>query len=121
MTNLTPAEAKAILAKPKRAKFGNRKTVVNGVVFDSAAEARRWADLGLLERAGHITDLQRQVTFPLYHGDWLLAHIRPDFVYRRDGKRVVEDVKSRATKTPLWLLKSQIFEIQYGQEIEIVE
>ena len=32
----------------RRSKYGNRKTVVDGVKFDSQAEARRWQELQML-------------------------------------------------------------------------
>lgn len=41
------------------------RTGPDGVVFDSKAEMKRYAELKLLERAGEITDLRRQVKFPL--------------------------------------------------------
>ena len=102
-------------------KYGARKTVVDGVTFDSAGEARRWANLKLLQAAGIIRCLRRQVRVPLYVGDWIVAHLVIDFAYQRDGKNVWEDFKSPATKTPLWLLKAELFRIQFGQPIEVVE
>ena len=47
-------------------KYGNVKTVTSdGIKHDSIKEANRWCELKLLERAGKITDLQRQVPFEL--------------------------------------------------------
>ena len=83
-------------------KFGNRHTVVDGVNFDSQKEAIRWCELKLLEKAGEIHGLDRQVRFVLaesvkYKGD---ARAKPairyyaDFAYiKKDGTAVVEDVK----------------------------
>lgn len=102
-------------------KFGARKTLRDGVTFDSAGEARRWDQLRLLQAAGIIRHLRRQVRVPLYVGDWLIAHLVLDFAYHRDGKPVWEDFKSPATKTPLWRLKAELFRIQFGQAIEVVE
>lgn len=42
-----------------------QRTSSDGIVFDSASEMRRWEELRLLERARKITDLARQVPFPL--------------------------------------------------------
>jgi hypothetical protein len=47
----------------KRAPAAER--TVDGFVFDSKSEAKRWAELRLLERAGGIMNLTRQVAFPL--------------------------------------------------------
>ena len=46
-------------------KYGNRKVNINGDVFDSRKEYRRWQELKLLERSGKITDLRRQVKYVL--------------------------------------------------------
>ena len=46
-------------------KYYNQKTTINGIVFDSRKEARRWTELTLLLKAGQIKDLQRQVKFVL--------------------------------------------------------
>lgn len=42
-------------------KYGAKKIVVNGEAFDSRMEARRWRELRIIQRAGEIDGLQRQV------------------------------------------------------------
>lgn len=42
-----------------------RRTSPDGIVFDSLGELKRWEELRLLERAGKIRELRRQVRFPL--------------------------------------------------------
>lgn len=85
-------------------KYGNQKTVIDDITFASKAEAKRYSVLKLLERAGQITDLQRQVKFELAPPVRLGGRGRPalryfaDFVYLQDGQRVVEDVKGKATE-----------------------
>lgn len=50
----------------KRQKYGNIKTrTADGIDHDSRKEARRWNELLLLERAGMISDLRRQVKYVL--------------------------------------------------------
>ena len=46
-------------------KYYNRKVKRDGMVFDSKREADRWTELKLLEKAGEISNLQRQVKFEL--------------------------------------------------------
>ena len=46
-------------------KYGASKVTVDGVTFDSKKEARRWQELKILEKAGKITNLRRQVKFVL--------------------------------------------------------
>ena len=84
-------------------KYGSIKTVTSdGIKHDSRKEANRWCELKLLERAGKITDLQRQVKFeliPKQDGERACTYVA-DFVYHDvdANKMVVEDVKSEATK-----------------------
>ena len=93
-------------------KYGNRKTEIDGIVFDSAKEARRYAELKLMERAGEISNLRRQVVFELTpsirEGGRVIeraSHYIADFTYtdRRTGQMVVEDVKGK--RTPEYVLK----------------
>lgn len=84
---------------PKRQKFGNRRVTVGGETFDSNLEAGRWQTLRLLERAGEISNLRRQVRFPLLVQGIEIGHYTADFVYLdRDGKRIIEDAKGFQTK-----------------------
>lgn len=93
----------------RRQKYNARKTVVDGITFDSAAEARRWSELKLLERAGEISGLERQVVIPLIVNGQKICAVRLDFVFWEKGKRVWADAKSAHTRTlPVWRLKSKL-------------
>lgn len=99
-------------------KYGNRRTVVDGITFDSAKEARRWGELQLMLRAGYISDLERQVRFRLdVNGKPVCAYIA-DFRYQRAGKPVVEDAKGFAT--PEYKLKKKLMAAVHSIEIEEV-
>ena len=98
----------------KRQKYGNSKTTIDGIRFDSKREAQRWQELRLMERAGRITDLRRQVKFvlvPSQRGEdgkvieKQVAYIA-DFVYLKDGKTVVED--SKGYRTEVYMLKKKM-------------
>ena len=86
----------------RHSKFGNRRTVVDGISFDSQKEAVRYCELKLLEKAGEIHGLDRQVWFVLAPGVHIKGasrkspalRYRADFAYiEKDGTAVVEDVK----------------------------
>ena len=81
-------------------KYGAKKiTAPDGTVFDSRKEYNRWCSLRLLERAGKISDLKRQVKYeliPKQDGERACTYIA-DFVYCQDGKTVVEDCKGYRT------------------------
>ena len=80
-----------------RLKYGNRKVELDGEKFDSIAERDQWASLRLMERAGD-QSLRRQVRFPLSGADGTrVCDYIADFVYRRDGVVVIEDVKGVVT------------------------
>lgn len=84
-----------------RNKYGARKVKSpDGQVFDSQKEYNRWDVLRLLERAGKISDLKRQVGFeliPKQNGERACSYIA-DFTYWKDGQYVVEDCKGYRTE-----------------------
>ena len=89
----------------KTAKYGNLRTEVDGITFDSRKEAHRYSELKLLERAHVITNLERQVTFVLIPKQVREGVVveractyKADFVYTANGQKVVEDVKGVKTK-----------------------
>lgn len=106
-------------------KFGNRKTLFNGITFDSRREAKRYAELVLLLRAGQISNLRRQVPFELLPSQKRNGKVieRPvkyvaDFVYIENGQEVVEDAKGLRTKE--YILKRKLMLWQYGIQIKEV-
>lgn len=96
----TQAERKADLPPPK---YRNRKTETEHGKFDSAKEAQRYAELVLLERAGAIAKLRRQVPFALVVAGVYIGKYVADMVYKEGEKLVVEDVKG--FKTEVYRLK----------------
>jgi hypothetical protein len=118
-------------------KYYNRKVrTVDGIIHDSKREAKRWVELKLLERAGHIKDLKRQVKFVLIpaqreqgaigkrggikQGKLIereLSYIA-DFVYNNNsGQTVVEDTKGFKTKD--FIIKRKL--MFYIHKIQIKE
>ena len=102
-------------------KYRNKPTVIDGLRFDSKAEARRWSELLLLERAGKISALERQVAFPIVIGGVKICKYIADFVYWQRGRnqRTVEDVKG--VETDVFRLKAKLVKVCYGIDIEIVQ
>ena len=111
-------------------KYNARKVTVDGITFDSAKEANRWCELKLLQRAGEIYDLQRQVPFVVIpeqrdsKGKLLEREVKyiADFTYKEKGKlvRTVEDVKSPATRTPEYKIKRKLMLWRNGIRIKEV-
>lgn len=105
----------------KTPKFRNRKVEVDGLLFDSAKEARRWSELRLLERSGQISNLSRQVRLPLVVNGQRVCTFVPDFTYVENGAEVVEDVKSPVTrKLPAYRIKVKLLRALTGAEVREV-
>lgn len=104
----------------KRNKYSARKVEVDGVTFDSRLEARRWATLKLLERAGDISDLQRQINFPIMINGQLICTYRADFAYKDEkGELVVEDAKG--VETEVFKIKKKAVKAMYGIDILVTK
>jgi len=117
---LSRDQYRALSAKPKRSKFGAVRTTVDGITFASKLEAARWGQLKLMERAGEIRDLRRQVRHGLigYDGKKVCTYIA-DFDYvTKHGLPVTEDTKG--VITPVFRIKSKLFAQQMGRETQIV-
>jgi len=101
-------------------KFSAQKTEIDGIIFASKAEANRYAQLKLMERAKAITDLKIQPGYLLQVNGKVIGTYRPDFSYQ-DGKRiVVEDVKGIIT--PEASLRMRVFMAAYPEiELRIVD
>lgn len=92
-------------------KYNNVKTVVDGITFDSKAEARRYSELVLLKKAGEIQGFGRQPSFIIFDGG---TRYIPDFIVcGADGTIWVEDVKSQGTITNAFKLKYKAWEEKY--------
>ena len=121
-----------------RSKYHSRKITRDGQTFDSIKEYQRWCELKLLERAGAIIDLQRQVSFELIPAQYEPVErysektgkrlkdgkrcieqsvvYNADFVYMQNGKQVVEDTKG--FKTPEYRIKKKLLLWVHGIRIE---
>lgn len=109
-----------------RSKYGNKRVPVDGIMFDSIKEAKRYQALRLEERAGHIFDLQLQVPFEITAvakkdgARKVVAKYLADFTYWRnqangDALLIVEDAKG--VRTDVFNLKKKLVEHEHGIEI----
>jgi hypothetical protein len=126
---MIPLSMKDVLGKQaRRNKYGvrtdaagKRARTVDGILFDSKAEAKRYSELKLLLKAGKILSLLTQFKYPLLVNETVVGTYRADFVYRektKSGERlVIEDVKGCRTRE--FILKKKLVKAIYG--IDIVE
>lgn len=107
-----------------RSKYHAKKTVVDGIEFDSRKEAKRWQELRMLEKAGAISDLKRQVKYELIPAqkdpatgkviERACTYIA-DFCYVEDGETVTEDTKG--FRTDAYRIKRKLMLQKYGIRI----
>ena len=119
---MSAKQFREMLQPQKTNKYNAIKTETDGIVFDSKKEATRYYSLMLLAKEGKIKNLQRQVRFVLQ--DEFVNNdkqkVRPifyiaDFCYERNGKKIVEDVKSPATRTQVYIIKKKLFQFRYPE------
>jgi len=101
-------------------KFNAVRTVIDGHSFPSKAEANRYAQLRLLEKAGEIEGLELQPKYPLIVNGVKVATYIADFRYRwvrgvSQSLTVTEDTKG--VHTPVYELKKKLVRALYGIEI----
>ena len=123
-----------------RSKYRSKKVTRNGITYDSKKECQRHAELLLLERAGAISELQRQVKFELVpaqyepvprYSDKTGKRLKDgkrcveqsvtyyaDFVYRKNGELVVEDTKGMRTEK--YIIKRKLMLYFHGIKIKEV-
>lgn len=96
-------------------KYGARPTEVDGIKFASQAEAKRYGDLKMLERAGQIRDLKVHVEYPLIVNGQKVGKYTCDSEYIENDALVTEDVKGRAARD--WPLRKRLFAALYGRQV----
>lgn len=127
------ASGKKSTAGTKESKYHNRKdtrTRPDGTVitFDSMKEARRFDELLLLRKAGRIRGLRLQVEFTLREAyttaeGYRVRAIRykADFTYLDEsGNLIVEDAKTRPTKTKEYAIKKKLMLEKFNLQIREV-
>ena len=106
-------------------KYHSKKITRDGMTFDSVKEYRRWCELILLEKAGQITNLQRQMPFELIPSQRIdgkvverACNYMADFTYYKDGQWIVEDTKGFKTKD--YIIKRKLMLKVFGIRIHEV-
>lgn len=100
--------------KPKRSKYNNKKTWIDGICFDSKMEARYYNSLKLLQEAGAIRGFCLQPEFVLQEGNAENRAItyKADFiVFHLDGRAEIVDVKGYESQQ--WKRTFKQFRLKY--------
>ena len=107
-------------------KYRNVNVMIGTIKFDSIAEARRYQELKLLEKAGEISCLKLQPRYLLQEGfkkngkTYRKIEYVADFRYFNGEKVIIEDVKGKETEA--FKIKHKLFEYIYPEyELRIVK
>lgn len=101
-------------------KYRNKKTIIDGITFDSRKEAVHYTYLQNLVKLGEITDLKLQQKFlivPKENKNTRARYYVADFTYiNKNGEKIIEDVKSPITKkNPVYSLKKALILYLYPE------
>ncbi len=113
--------------KSKPSKYHNKKTIVNGIIFDSKFEAEIYLQLLALQNNGEISELKCQVSYqvhPKFTDQSGVKHRAikyiADFVFIENGRTVAVDAKG--FKTAVFRLKEKLFRFCYPEiELRVTE
>lgn len=100
-----------------RLKYGNKRTEVDGIVFDSRKEAEYYIHLKEMEKVGIVSNIILQPRYELIPAftkngvKYRKMEYVADFQYDKDGEIIVVDVKGY--KTDVYNLKHKLFEYLY--------
>lgn len=120
--HLTRKQGNAFLSvKAKRSKYGAKRTLLDGICFDSKAEASYYAALKIRERAGEVCDIEMQRPYCLTVNGILVATYRADFVFWDVALRRRRVIDVKGVNTPVFRLKQKLMSACHGVEIEVVK
>lgn len=104
-------------------KYKNKKCLIDGIWFDSMKEGRRYYELLLMKKQGQIEKLELQKKFVLIPVQKMTdgtseraCSYFADFVYKKNGKTVVEDVKGKKTRD--YIIKRKLMKHVHNIEIQ---
>lgn len=108
--------------KGRFATSDKEKRTIDGRVFDSKAEAHRFANLELLQRAGLISQLTYQPSWDVQiNGQHFCTYTADSSYFCHERQRlVIEEVKTSGTeKLPDYRLRKKAAELQHGIKVEV--
>ncbi len=119
--HMSRQQYQAETTKKKRGnKYGAKRTVVDGISFDSKREAEVYSDLKLLEREGSISSFERQRKFNLIVNGQIIGTYKADFAFidhDQDGRLRVVDVKGVVSRE--FARTQKHIKALYGIDVEV--
>ena len=122
---MTPAEFRAYLDKKKNAETSKYKAIptetADGQKFKSMLEANFYKRQWVLQQAGEVVLIEREVRYELIvNGVFIAAYLLDFRITMTTGVVRYIDCKSMPTRTPLYLMKKQLMKALYSIDIEEV-
>jgi hypothetical protein len=121
-----PRQGAPTVDAPKRTKYRNKPTWIDGIRFASGHEANRYLELKLMYQNGMIISFEYRkanLRYPMVVKDMYLGYYEADFRYiRRDtGELIVEDAKSQKTRMlDLYKWKIKLMKVLHGITVQEV-
>src|SRR6478735_9445253 len=106
-------------AKPS--KYRNEPVMIDGIRFDSKAEARYYSLLKLREKAGEVHGVELQKPFAITIDGKLICTYRSDFYFFDHVERRTRIIDVKGVITPVFRLKAKLVKAFYGMDIEVVK
>ena|SRR5690625_3104376 len=125
---MTARQYRQMKKRRKRSKYGNKKVEIDGLTFDSKAEARYYSELKIRQKTGEILFFRVQPRYRLLDGfekdgkkHRPIDYIADFEIHHEDGSIEVIDVKSEATMTQVFRVKEKLFHRKYPHKLTLVK
>ena len=126
MQRMSAKQYRKLGKRRKRSKYGNRKVEIDGLTFDSKAEALYYSELKLRQRAGEIQSFKLQPRYRLLDGfekhgkkHRPIDYVADFEVHHKDGSIEVVDIKGY--KTDVFRIKEKMFNKKYPHKLTILK
>jgi len=117
---MTPDEYKS-LPRPKKSKFKNIRTEIDGIKFQSKREGAYYSQLKIREKAGEVYDVKLQNRHALTINGQLICTYVSDFEFYDQIEKRHRVVDVKGVRTPEFNLKKKLMKAILGIEVEIVK
>ena len=117
---ITAAQYRQMEKPEKRSKYRNKKTVRDGITFDSIAEANFYSELKLMERAGEVCEVQLQPPFKIVIDGMLICTYKADFMFWDCVEKRTRVVDVKGFPTPEFKLKRKLMKAVNRIDVEVI-
>lgn len=98
-----------------RNKLGNKAIIIDGQRFDSRAEAKRYGQLRMLERAGEISDIRCQVVYELIPAHY--EYVPTGKIFSRGAKKGQKEYKRVTVELPVKYIADFVYKDKNGNTV----